>query len=134
MRLVFVDTSAFIALYDPRDEEHSRAVRALEELLDSGVRLVTTNFIFDEAITWFRKEAESRERVGRAILESAFVDYVRLEEEDEERAWQLCLKLRDKPFSFTDLTSFAVMERLGMRQVFTFDSDFRRYGRFQMLP
>ena len=36
--------------------------------------------------------------------------------------------------SFTDLTSFVLMERLRIRQAFTFDSDFRRYGRFQMIP
>ncbi len=134
MRIVFADTSAFIAAYDPRDQERESASRTLTDLIRSGARLLTTNFILDETLTWFRKDAEARENVGRAILESALVDYVRVEALDERRAWELCLKLRDKEFSFTDLTSFVVMERLKLREVFTFDQDFRRYGKFTMIP
>jgi uncharacterized protein len=130
---VFADTSAFIAAYDPRDQEHEVAGRLLKELIGTGARLLTTNFILDETLTWFRRDPDARENVGRAILESALLDYVRLEESDERRAWNLCLKLRDKDFSFTDLTSFAVMERLKLREVFTFDDDFRRYGRFEVI-
>ena len=133
MRRVFADTSAFIAAYDPRDQEHKDAGRLLQDLVGSGARLLTTNFILDETLTWFRRDADARESVGRAILESALVDYVRLEEADERRAWSLCLKLRDKDFSYTDLTSFVLMERLKVREVFTFDEDFRRYGRFEVI-
>lgn len=134
MRTVFADTSAFIASYDPRDQEREIATRTLTALIHSGARLLTTNFILDETLTWFRRNAGARESVGRAILESAFVEYVRLEAADERRAWEMCLKLRDKEFSFTDLTSFVVMERLKLREVFTFDEDFRRYGKFTVIP
>lgn len=134
MRRVLVDTSAFIAAYDPRDDEREAARRALKDLLRGGARLLTTNFILDETITWFRRDGEARDAVGRAILESALVEYVRLEEADELKAWALCLKLRDQEFSFTDLTSFALMERLKIREVFTFDRDFRRYGKFESVP
>lgn len=130
----FADASAFIALVDPSDVYHGAADEHLERFLRDRGRLVTTNFILDEAITRFRRSVPLRETVGRMILESAYVDYVRLEARDEQRAWDSCLKLRDKAFSFTDLTSFAVMERLGLRRVFTFDEDFRRYGKFEMVP
>lgn len=134
MRRVFADTSAFIAAWDPRDQEHERAVQTIHALAASRTRLVTTNFILDESLTWFRKNADAREQVGRAILESAFVDFVRLEAIDEHRAWEMCLKRRDQAFSFTDLTSFVLMERLRLREVFTFDDDFRRFGKFTLIP
>ena len=34
----------------------------------------------------------------------------------------------DKNFTLTDATSFAVMERLGMTEGFTFDRNFAQYG------
>lgn len=39
-----------------------------------------------------------------------------------------------KEFSFTDCTTFAVMERLKIPAAFTFDEHFRQYGRFKVYP
>ena len=38
----------------------------------------------------------------------------------------------DKTYSYTDATSFAVMERLGLKTAFAFDPHFRQHG-FQVL-
>ncbi len=47
---------------------------------------------------------------------------------DEARAFVLLAQYADKDFSFTDPTSFAVMERLGITLAFSFDQDFVRAG------
>jgi predicted nucleic acid-binding protein len=39
----------------------------------------------------------------------------------------------DKGFSFTDCTSFALMERLDINTVFAFDDHFTQYGKFMIL-
>ena len=39
----------------------------------------------------------------------------------------------DKGFSFTDCTSFALMERLEINTVFAFDDHFVQYGRFELV-
>jgi len=39
----------------------------------------------------------------------------------------------DKGFSFTDCTSFALMERLDINTVFAFDDHFFQYGKFVIL-
>ncbi len=43
-------------------------------------------------------------------------------------AWALFRKFRDKDFSYTDCTSFAVMERLRLRTAFAFDRRFAAMG------
>jgi predicted nucleic acid-binding protein len=53
---------------------------------------------------------------------------VRVSAADERRAQAILARYTDKDFSYTDATSFAVMERLRISQAFTFDSDFTRYG------
>jgi len=47
---------------------------------------------------------------------------------DEERAKEIIRRYTDKSFSYTDATSFAVMERLGLREAFGFDPHFQQYG------
>jgi predicted nucleic acid-binding protein len=47
---------------------------------------------------------------------------------DEEKAKEIIRRYIDKTFSYTDATSFAVMERLALRAAFGFDPHFRQYG------
>lgn len=46
---------------------------------------------------------------------------------DLEAAWRIALAFPDQAFSFADCTSFALMERLGVRDVFAFDAHFLVY-------
>lgn len=46
---------------------------------------------------------------------------------DREAAWAIGLRYDDQRFSLVDRVSFAVMERLGLRRVAAFDSDFAVY-------
>jgi predicted nucleic acid-binding protein len=48
--------------------------------------------------------------------------------QDEEKAKGIIGRYTDKTFSYTDTTSFAVMERLGIREAFAFDPHFQQYG------
>ncbi len=54
--------------------------------------------------------------------------------EDEEFAWRIFRRYDDKAFNFTDCTSFALMDRLDIMMVFTFDQHFEQYGKFICLP
>ena len=47
-----------------------------------------------------------------------------------EAAWRIAQAFPDQDFSFTDCTSFALMERRGIDEAFTFDAHFLvyRYG------
>lgn len=50
---------------------------------------------------------------------------------DLEAAWAIGQRFSDQDFSLVDRTSFALMERLGITRVISFDNDFAifRYGR-----
>lgn len=81
-------------------------------------------------------------RLGRApalrvltdILRSPATTVVRVTPADERRALAIIAQYTDKQFSFTDTTSFAVMERLGLTRVITFDRDFTQYGFLALTP
>ena len=134
MRL-FVDTSAWFALYSARDEAHSRASRFWKELRRKSVRLVTTEHVFGESITLMRARGGHRAacRLGSILLNSRIVEIADVPAQTRGRAWEVFVKYSDKDFSFTDCTSFVVMRELGLTDAFTFDDHFAQMG-FNLRP
>ena len=121
---VFVDTSAWYAAVSERDIHHEAAKRKLAE----ATRLVTTDHVLIE--TW----RLISHRMGWSVAES-FWDGIRQGVADVEVvgladlqvAWEIGRAFQDQKFSIFDRTSFAVMQRLGLFEVITYDSDFAVY-------
>jgi predicted nucleic acid-binding protein len=121
---LFVDTSAWYAAADSADKSNARA----REVLSAGDSLVTTDHVLVETWTllrWriHRKAAESfwrGLRSGAAVLEV-------VGPADLQAAWTIGRDFLDQDFSLVDRTSFAVMERLGLERVASFDDDFAVY-------
>jgi|SRR5659263_152343 len=70
---------------------------------------------------------------GKDILASNVVERLEVGIEMFELAWKLFQTYEDKKLSFTDCTSFAIMEKKGIDKAFSFDEDFVRIG-FVQLP
>lgn len=120
----FVDTSAWFAAANAEDRHHARA----SELLSAQPRLLTSTFVLVE--TWLL----ARSRMGFGVAEE-LADLIRsgaarLEHttmEDLDHASKLVATFRDQQFSLVDRTSFAMLERLGLSKVISFDDDFIIY-------
>ncbi len=132
MKRVFVDTSGWYAYAREDDPAHGGARTALESW--EG-RLVTTDYVFDETVTLARARlgAAAAAKLGDALLDGGVVELVRLLPEDFEDAWELFKKRKDKSWSFTDCSSFAVMRRLRLSLAVATDRHFRQAG-FDSLP
>ena len=48
--------------------------------------------------------------------------------EDEARAWKIFKTHKDKTYSFTDCTSFALMEKHAIKNAFAYDRHFAQHG------
>lgn len=130
MKKVFVDTSAFVALRNRSEREHSAARRALRELLSEGAALFTSNFVFSETYTALlvRVGRDEAVRWGRAFRAGETVELLRVDEEVEEEAWSILESHDDKAWSHVDATSFALMRREAIDEAFTFDRNFLQRG------
>jgi predicted nucleic acid-binding protein len=97
------------------------------------VRLVTTNFVVAEthALILARSGRDLAANILQWIDESPTVK-IRVDEKDELRARKIIRHFRDKAFTLTDATSFAVMERFGIARSAAFDRHFSQHG-FQMV-
>lgn len=127
---IFVDTSWYKALLDPRDDFNSDAKDQMEKLLSKKYFFVTTNFIVDETLTLLRLRAGlplALKFADTLVDMSKIMKLTRVSEIDEKEAWKWFPENWSK-LSFTDCTSFAVMNRLRMKDVATFDNHFARAG------
>jgi uncharacterized protein len=132
LKRIFVDTGAWYALIDKNDPDHSAASSFLR---DNKIPLLTTNFIFDETVTLLRRRLgwSIAADFGRRLKDSHFVGLVSVTLADEEKAWAIFLKYKMQDFSYTDCTSFAVMESHRIDSAFSFDRHFRTM-KFQVFP
>jgi predicted nucleic acid-binding protein len=134
--MIFIDTAAFLAVENRRDAHHEEALAFRAVALERGQRFVTSDYVLDEAYTLLRLRAGHGVAVqfGEDIRASRVLRVEYLTADAIEAAWRIFRAFADKDFSFTDCTSFALMERLGLEAAFTFDDHFRQYGRFTIRP
>ncbi len=125
MTPTFVDTSAHYAIADAGDRDHDAAVAFLNTAADENRAFLSSNFIVAETYGLILL------RLGRGkaidyvqLLRSGSTAVERITLEDEKRAWEILSQYDDQDFSYVDTTSFALMERLGILEAFTFDRHF----------
>jgi len=131
--MIFVDTSAFYALMDGDDAEHSRALKYWQGQPPDERGLVTTNYVVLESMALLQS------RLGMSAVRSfrdAILPIIRIEWIDEAvhaQAVSAFIAADRRGLSLVDLSSFETMRNLGVRSVFTFDRHFHRYG-FETVP
>ena len=117
---------------DANDPAHTAVKKLRESDIEAGRRWVTSDYVLDETITrlFARRPVNEAERFCSALFRAQQRGLLFIEPIHAARfraAYRLRVRYNDKPrVSFTDLTSFIVMEELAIRHVITGDSHFRR--------
>ena len=135
MRLLFVDTAAWIAAADAKDATGTAVREARDHWLLEGGRLVTSDYVVDETLTTmrFRLGLDAAQAWWLQIGNSPRLQIESIDGARGARARLLFFRYRDKDFSFTDCSSFVVMHELRIRHALTLDHHFRQMG-FEVLP
>lgn len=130
MRRVFIDTSAFVALRNRGEREHSRARETLRGLVEGRVSLYTSNYVFAETYTALLVRVGRAEAIewGRRFREDEAIELVRLEASIERATWRILEDHSDKDWSYVDASSFALIESEGANEAFAFDHHFVQRG------
>jgi len=129
MRL-FVDSSAWTALYNPRDKYRLQARDGMQALAGQDAEFVTTDYVLDETLTDLQTGYmhTAAERFGVWVQKQANVRVVHVSESIWADAWEMFRRSDDKEFSFTDCISFVVMQQQDLHDAFTFDHHFEQMG------
>ena len=127
---VFIDTSALVAWASDRDEHHAAAQVEFDRFLDEQRRFVMTTDVFDETVTMLlgRRGHRAAVALGERIRRGEPFRVTDVDAGLRDEAWALFRRYADNPISHTDCTSVIAMRRIGITEVFSFDSDFDRAG------
>ncbi len=128
--MIYIDTGAFLGRYLVRDQHHDQACAGWRLLAERRERCATSNFVLDETFTLLGRRAsyEFAAERSRNLLKSTTLQILRPEADDELAAVAFFEKFADQKVSFTDCISFALMQKSGLKEVFSFDQHFERAG------
>jgi len=132
---LFVDTSGWTSIFNDHDKYYERGVAAFQSLAGQDARFVTTDYVIDEALTNLkqRTDHQTAENFGVWVLQAKNVRIIRIDEIIWNAAWAMFQQYDDKDFSFTDCTSFVVMQQHKLRDAFSFDHHFEQMH-FRLWP
>jgi uncharacterized protein len=129
MRQVFADTSYWIALVNPRDQIHTKAVSVTKQL--ASVKIVTSEMVLTEVLNSFSDAGPLRHAVGTVVQKlrsNPDVIIVPQTSEQFESALRRYKQAADKSWSLTDCASFQVMDAEQIQAALTHDQHFAQAG------
>lgn len=126
--MIFVDTSFWIAESVTRDGRHTEAASLAGRLRE--VPAITSNLILGEVWTLLRRRRSHFHAMSwlDRVRNELDVRIERVEVELEAEAWEWLRARDERPYSFVDATSFALMRKLRIREALAFDGDFAAAG------
>jgi uncharacterized protein len=131
--VIFVDSSFWIAQAVPRDGLHDAAMQLGDAFATD--RLVTSNLILGETWTYLRRRTGHQFAISwLEVARTHRLAVERLDRDLEEEAWTWLHVHDERPYSFVDATSFALMRKLRIREALAFDGDFAAAGFVELRP
>ena len=135
MKILFADTSYWIALLNPHDELNRKAQKVSEE--QQPFRIITTEMVLVAFLAYVSKGGEHfRKRAVETIQDlraSPDVEIVPQTTEQFQAALELYASRLDKRSSLTDCASFNLMSEIKIWQALTSDRDFEQVGFIALL-
>lgn len=132
-RNIFVDTGVFIALADKSDQYNLKAKAQAKEVERQKAKLYTTDLVVAETHSYlhYHLGIQAARTFWRKIMDgSSGVQILFTTSEDLASAWGVVDRYPDQDFSLIDCVSFAVIERMGLHEAFTFDA--RHYDVYRL--
>lgn len=134
--MIIVDTSAWLCLFDKNaiGTESKLAKQYYESNKDT---LLVTDLIIEETHKWLVHHAFPPKNawvILDAFISQKFAQIVPIEENDRREANKLVEKYLDQQLSFTDSITVAIMRRLRLKKVFSFDRHFDLFKGVERLP
>jgi len=128
VKVVFADTGYWVALLDPNDSLHEKAIATSREL--GKFRQLTTEMVLDELMAAL-SQLPLRALVTRgveAIRTNPNVEVVPQTSIQFREAFELYKRMADKEWSLTDCASFELMKARGISEALAHDLHFEQAG------
>lgn len=132
--MIFIDASAYIALLVPTDNLHQKALQLANGILTQSSNHITSYGILGEVLTVGSQRHNRQAAID--FVENVLDSKTHIIIENEEflkRSFKIFQDITDKNVSWIDCYSFAIIEYYKIEKVFSFDKDFKKYSKAEVL-
>ncbi len=126
--MIFLDTSAVLALLNDQDRFHGAALTALGKIDADGETLLTHNYAIVEAVALIQRRLGLAAAVTFQLDAQSSFRIHWITEADHQQAVRRWTERATRRLNLVDCMSFIVMEMYGCTTAFTYDSDFGTEG------
>ncbi len=134
MKTVFADTGYWIALLDPQDTLHAKAIHLSLSLAQAHI--CTSEMVLTEVLNHFSKRGTFLRQAAVALIETAqrssTIEVVAQTSELFYTALKLYTQRPDQAWSHTDCASFCIMQQ-GIQEALAYDRHFEQAGFIALL-
>jgi len=130
MRVIFADTGYWVALLNPHDDLHSKAMSLSRSL--QPIHIVTSEMVLAEVLNdfsdrgnYFRQAAIN---LMKSLYESPNITVIAQTSQQFQTALNLYEQRPDKAWSQTDCVSFKIMEEYKILEALAYDKHFAQAG------
>jgi predicted nucleic acid-binding protein len=132
-RPLFVDTNAFVAVFDEDDDRYERANTVLDGIEDGSLPygpLYTSRYVLSETATVLLYGSSHGDVVEAlaSIRESASLNVLEVTEQLFDKTADQFAQYDDQEISFVDHMNSVLSEEYGIEHIFAFEEDFRTLG------
>ena len=135
MRVVFADTGYWIALLNPNDELHEKALTIRKDLGEA--QIVTSEMVLVEVLNYAAGRGLPIRGAAADLTDTLWddpsVEIVRQTSRQFELAVEMYHCRLDHRWSLTDCASFLVMEERNINEALAYDRDFEQAGFLALL-
>ena len=131
--MIFVDTGAWIAISNPKDQHHREAVTIYNRIQQQKIYFLTTDYVIDETITRLRYDTNHSLAIMflshiELLVETDILTIAKIDTDLFEKAKVLFRQYDSAKLSFTDCASFVVCRENNITEAFAFDQHFAMMG------
>lgn len=130
MKQIFADANYWIALLNPRDNLHTRALEVSNDLQEC--RIITSEMVLTELLNSLAQFGEElRRRAADSVKQLKSDPNVRVVPQTSvqfNEAMKRYVERPDKEWGLTDCSSFLIMESEGIQEVLAYDKHFVQAG------
>ncbi|MDZ8069463.1 MAG: PIN domain-containing protein [Nostoc sp. DedQUE08] len=130
MRVVFADTGYWVALLNPRDDLHNKAVNLSKAL--QPAHIVTSEMVLTEVLNDFSSRGEYFRQAAANLIRSLYrhpnTTIIPQTSIQFQAALTLYEQRADKEWSQTDCVSFKIMEEQIIAEALAYDRHFVQAG------
>ena len=130
MRVIFADTGYWVAVLNPHDDLHSKAISFSKSL--QPIHIVTSEMVLAEVLNdfsdrgnYFRQAAIN---LMKSLYQSPNITVIAQTSQQFQTALNLYEQRPDKAWSQTDCVSFKIMEEHKILEALAYDKHFAQAG------